>query len=540
MTKLKEKNINELVKKSEKETHLNPQITFKDKIRKALIDKDVHVRVKNESISNELIINFELGWYFINSWTNLYYFYKKNTTLYELNKSKFEYLVHTISWINPTESIYKFMSKEFEFHALKKWEKVEIKEFSYFNKKTNTLYVFNNGNKIIKITEDNIEEINNWSEWIIFLKKEHHEIWTYDKNITEIDYIWDLLDSINFNETFLSKEEYKIILEKYIYGLFFPDLLSNRPILVFVWEKWSWKSYALEMFSKIFYGDNTSLWTFQSKEDDIKTTLINEYWCIFDNVDWKVDDWKIDLLCSVSTGTSIKTRKLYKNNEIIITKVNCFVAITTRNPYFKRDDLCDRMIIIHLDRIEGWFESSNLSKEKFLNNRWIIMSRLCINLQWLLKWTKKLEDYSSNFRVSDFANFSYNIDKDNKEKLDVIFDKLVTTQQELTNSTDSLVLLIDYLLEESKNHEYVYWFKEWEFYKWNELHKIFSEFAANNKHLVTYWFKNVKSLTKKLNSNVISYKNINNINIEKTRVSWNLTWYGISKWVTKDEAKKIF
>lgn len=527
---------NEIV---EKETTLTNQTTFKDDVREVLHNKNQRPREKKEIISNALIGTLELDWYFINSKTNLYYFCEKNTTLFDISKSDFEYLIHSISWINPTDSVYGFILKEIEFHTIKDWRKVEIKEFSYYNKKKNTLYVFNNGNKIIKINEKKINIINNWSDWIIFLKKEHHEEWNYTEENSSHDYIKDLLESVNFNETLLNKEEYIITLENYFCSLFFPDLLSNRPILVFVWEKGSWKSYVLEIVSKIFYWDNTSLWTFQSKEDDIKTNLINEYWCIFDNVDWKIDDWKIDLLCSVSTGTSIKTRKLYKNNEIIITKVNCFVAITSRNPYFKRDDLCDRMIIVHLDRRTGWFESSNFSKDTFLKNRDSIMSKICKNLQWVLKETKKYLGFKTNFRVSDFANFSININKEKEKELNIIFDKLVTSQQDLTNSTDSLVILIDYILEDSKINN-VYWFKEWEFYKASELHRIFSDYTRDNKHLVNYWFKSVKSLSKALNINKISYKNINNINIETKKIWWNLIAYSISKWVTSNEVKKVF
>lgn len=528
---------NELVKNK---TNLTNQTnTLKEKIKEVLYDKNTPSRVKKETISNTLILSLEQSWYFVNSNVNLYYFYEENNTLYDISKSEFEYLIHSIWWINPTDIVYSFLIKEIEFHTIKCGNKVEIKEFSYYDKDKNILYIFNNGNKIIKITEKNIDIINNWNDNIIFLKKEHYQEWNYNKINNTTNYIQELLESINFDQSIIVKEEYIIILKNYIYSLFFPELLSNRPILVFVWEKGSWKSYTFEILQKIFYGENVSLWTLQSKEDDIKSNLINEFWCIFDNVDWKVDDWKIDLLCSVSTWTSIKVRKLYKNNEIIITKINCFVWITTRNPYFKRDDLCDRMIIVHFDRRNEWFESSNLSQEKFIQNRDYIMSWLCRELQSKLKEIKKINNYKTNFRVSDFSNFVINLNKDKEAELVMIFDKIVTTQQELTNSTDSLVILIDYIIEDSKTN-IMYWFKEWEFYKASDLHRIFSDYAKDNRHLVNYWFKSVKSLSKALNINQISYKNINNINIETRKIWWNLVSYSISKLINQNDIKEIF
>jgi len=523
----------------EKETTLTNQSTFSEEIMNILTEKDTPMRTKKSRISELLISELLSQWYFIRSNTNMYYFYNTNTTLYDIWRSEFEYLIHQLSNINPTDTIYSFLIKELEFHTKKHGKLVEIKEFSYYEKKSNTLYVFNNGNKIIKITESSISEINNWSDWIIFLKKEHHEEWNYKNTRSKKDYIWELIESINFNENILNKKEYIRVLNIYVNSLFFPDLLSNRPILVFVGEKWSGKSYVFEILSKIFYGDNTSLWTFQSKEDDIKTNLINEYFCVFDNVDGKVEDWKIDLLCSVATGTSIKARKLYKNNEIIITKVNCFIGITTRNPYFKRDDLCDRMIIVNLDRRSGWFESSNLSKEKFLKNRDTIMSYLCKKLQKTLKEIQPFKNYKSILRISDFSNFAINSYKSEEKELEAIFAKLVTAQQELTNSTDSLVILLEYLIEESKTSLW-HGFKEWEFYTASELHKIFAQYAEYNKTHIFYGFKSVKSLSKSLMINQVSYKNINNITIE-TRKKWgNLMTYSFRKWVTTEEVQEVF
>ena len=48
------------VEKMEKESTQTTQTNFIDKIRNVLIDKDMHIRIKNEAISKELIKNLEL------------------------------------------------------------------------------------------------------------------------------------------------------------------------------------------------------------------------------------------------------------------------------------------------------------------------------------------------------------------------------------------------------------------------------------------------------------------------------------------------
>jgi hypothetical protein len=130
----------------------------------------------------------------------------------------------------------------------------------------------------------------------------------------------------------------------------------------------------------------------------------------------------------------------------------------------------------------------------------------------------------------------------NKDKIDYvnkIFEWLEFNQQELTTSTDSLLLLLENIIDDSKE-DTSYWFKEWEYYKSNELHKIFSWYAKKNSHVVNYWFNSPLSLWKSLNNNIKAYKNIYNININLHKCWWNVVKYSFSKWLLKEEIKEIF
>nr|MDD3720839.1 hypothetical protein [Candidatus Gracilibacteria bacterium] len=224
--------------------------------------------------------------------------------------------------------------------------------------------------------------------------------------------------------------------------------------------------------------------------------------------------------------------------EQIEKRINCFLGFTSRNPSFKRDDLSDRMIILKLNRRNN-FKSANISQKYYLDNRNIILSSLCFKIQEIIKNIEVYNDYETNFRISDFSIFTMNSNKDKIDYVNKIFEGLEFNQQELTTSTDSLLLLLENIIDDSKE-DTSYGFKEGEYYKSNELHKIFSGYAKKNSHVVNYGFNSPLSLGKSLNNNIKAYKNIYNININLHKCGGNVVKYSFSKGLLKEEIKEIF
>jgi len=517
-----EKTIDEL-------THVSQKL--KDDILDIESDEDNKGKQKSNLIS-ELIINFlKKHGTFIKSETNFYYFNKIDKKLYAFTDTNFSYILSKYSWINKQEYVFRFILNAIEVEIFDHWKDVKIKKFSHYRKSTNSLYIFNNWNKIIKITEKDIIEINNGDEWIVFLWNDYYSEWGFKKDLSwyKDDLLWNLISSMSLQDWHLTKKEQEFILYQYILCLFFPSLLNNRGVITFVWEKWSWKTFFLEILLLIFTGKDNSISNLPTKEDDLKVNLLNEYFCYFDNVDDKVANSKIDLLCSVATGASIKVRKLYTNSEQINTKVNCFVWITSRNPTFKRDDFADRMLLFFLKR-RDWFSSDSTLKDIFDTNRDQIMSRLCFDLQAKLKGLKNIEEYPTNFRLSDFSNLIKNLNKWDEEKIESMLMKLQLNQQELATQTDTLLDLIKELLENSKHIKdwEIDAFIEWKKFKASDLNRLFSSYSRSNPHL-KYSFNSPMTLWRVLSNNISSYKNIHWILIEITQGRSNQKFYAITK-----------
>jgi hypothetical protein len=502
-----------------------------------LIFSKLSEREKIKYIS-EVLINFlKNNWKFIKNQSNFYYLYDIDCNIYTYKDSMFNLFLSDLSWINYNDSIFKWIYATLVQHNNKYWVDVEIKKFSHYDKIQNIVYVHNNKNKVIKISVNEIKEIKNWDEWIIFLSNPNHEEWNFIEDKTNDNYLDELINSLNFDETNLKKEELYLIIKQYILSLFFPELFSNRPILACIWGRWSWKSFFLEMIILILFWDKVSMWNLPSNEREIKVNLTNDYFSVFDNVDDKVSNKVLDLLCSVCTWGSIKERQLHTNNKMIENKINCFVALTSRTAYFKREDFANRLLIINLcQRKDYW--SASIERTKYIENRDWILSGLCYEIQKSLKNFEDYKNYKTSFRISDYANFLLNNNKDKENYIIDILSKLEDRQLDLTNSSDQLLILLEKLLDDIKNKTYLWNFKEWVLYKAKELHFIFSQYMRDRVWII-YPFNNPTSLGINLENKSKSYK-LSWINIARQKGSSNLYYYSISRDIELEDIKEIF
>jgi len=504
--------------------------SIKEQINEIMAQK-LTLSTKADLIKCILVEDMNKTWFFIKEKNNQYYFDSIESKLYTLKSSNFNFFLYKKIWIIETERIFKLISQLLSYYILENWRKVKIKKFSFFDKDTNILYIHTWWIKVIKISSDKIEEINNWNDWVLFRTSKDVTKWDFikDKNLlSNKNYIEDFLNSINFSKNKIKKEDFVFLLKHYLYSLFFPDLLANRPILIFLWEKGAWKSYFFQILLQIFYWELATISNIPPKVDDLQVVLQNDYINVFDNVDNKLSDTKIDILCSVATGIAIKARKLYSNLELVNTKINAFLWLTSRTPKFVRDDLMDRSIIINLDRRINSFTSSQSSKDKYLKNRDEIMTLMCYDLQNLLWKLEDYKDYVTKFRMSDFSNFLLNLNKDKEEYVNNLFENLTVNQQRLVNNDDDLLILLNYIIDDSRKKSFLD-FTEWNYYTTTQLHKIFSRYKQSNSNLVSYNSSSVKSLWKMLNMKKESYEKLNGIKIDVVKCASNIRKYCITK-----------
>lgn len=454
-----------------------------------------------------------------------YYFDKSIKEIYKIHEDKFKYLLNQCFNINWSTDKYKFLIEELESHMSEVASEVQIYNFSHYDIKTNTLYVHNNWIKIIKITSDKVEEVDNWYNWLIFESNSLFEEWELQKldETTSWNHIKTLVETINFDtDSKIKKEDYVWLLENYIYCLFFPNILNTRPILAFLWNKWSWKSFFLKLLLYIFYWKETSLTNLPSSDDEFKNSLMNNYLYFIDNLDDSISKTKVDVLCSVATWIWIKKRLLYTTATEMNVKINSFIAITSRTPKFKRVDLNERLLIFKLESLKAYTSETEL----FSNiNRDKTMTNIVYTLHRFIKNINEYKYFQTNFRLADFSNLIQNLDIDNlwEETISKKLELFTREQEEFTMETEPLVDLLEKVIQAKYKPDWIYTAKQ--------LHLVLQQVSNdsfNDWTRIPYNLKTPISLWKKLSELKKWLKN--KFIFEITKWNSNITNY-VFKWI---------
>lgn len=448
---------------------------------------------------------------YLNSIGEIYYAKNKNAIYFLENKSKkllnikeelFEIFLSEITWINASDKNLIYIHKDIIKYWILRAERILINTFSYYDKEWNTLYLSNNNWNITKISSEKIENINNWENWILFEDNDDNK-WDFlwNKNIllennNNEDFLTKCFKNISINE--VKKESNIIILKSYFYSLFFHELFENHIIIGFLGPQGSWKSSLLSIISYIIN------WTFELSnlpftEKDFKNNLINQKYNFFDNVDSNISPYFKDIIAQSTMKVNIKSRKLFKDTEQITSTINTNIWLTSRNPHiFNRTDVNDRFLVFYFKEIINK-NSEYFEVNKYLKNNFsLVMSQICYDLRNIIKKLDNYENISSNFRMIEFLQFSYNINKDkyNKKEMIEIFNDFRSKQKKLYNLQDQLLLLV---IESLKNKQIEY-YKQ---YNSEQLHSILSKYS---KKIWVKYELNTISLGRKLIKHIDWYK----------------------------------
>jgi hypothetical protein len=279
-----------------------------------------------------------------------------------------------------------------------------------------------------------------------------------------------------------------------MYSLFFGSIMPNKPILAMVGERESGKSHTLRKVGKLFFGEGFDIVSHSKDVKDFDAKVTNCSYAAFDNVDGKTE-WLNDRLATVSTGTHISRRDLYTTNEEVAYPVNCFVAITSRTPQFKRDDVASRLLIMRVRKLPQF-----KAEEKFL--KWVrehrnqILTEVLYHLQEIISALKAEGDRElfGKFRMGEFHDFCLQISHHFgiAEKVKGILDKIGQEQSTFTLDDEPIYELLEEWVEKHDGREISTTELCSELSKLAEKHNIHFPYK-NNVRSFSQKFKNVKS-----------------------------------------------
>lgn len=496
--------------------------------------------IKDEIInqaSDFIIETLSKKWnFYLNNW-NKYYFNMESNILYDIQNQKFIIFLSKLIWISRVSKNFKYFISSVEDYFLEKWKQAEIHKYNYYDKKNNILYINNNDWNITKISINWIEKIKNWDDNNILFFENKNKKWNYKEEYSKnISYFWwdsnksfidQLLDSLSIKDWKLSIQEQKLLLKSYFYSIFFNNLFNSKPLLSLIWAKGSGKSFFLEIIQYIIVWKR-DLIPIPKNEQNLITNLSNSYLAFYDNVDSKVNWDTIDTLCLACNWWNVKYRKLYSNGEEIEKKLNCYIWLTSRTPHYQRDDLADRTIKIDFHRKNSY----NITADKIYDNMNYyyyddILSDIINELQEIIFIIGKYKNFKTNFRMNEFAKFTFNILKEDfsEEEIRELFEKVKETQEDFANSDDEILEIIETIFE-NNNQKLL---EKDKYYTARQLHEKFYYFKNNYKKYLNYSIKNTNSLgiqlTQKSNDYISSWIEIK-VNSTKT---WNKKSYRIRK-----------
>lgn len=389
------------------------------------------------------------------------YFYRHapTKTLMRIHKDDESFCALLFSMhINRAErNCFEYVLGHVQMETRKHGQRATIRHTTHFEWDTLTLYFHSGGDDVFVLTDSRIKTVKNGTDGVLFepvpdstpfklLDIENFD----DPSQSKLNEL--LFESINFASGTLTPNEQRTLFVIWFLMLPFKSIMPTKPILAMIGERGCGKTVAIRNVLKTLFGPNADLTSVPGSKDDFDVTLSANHLVGIDNAD-SVVDWIEDSLATAATGASNTKRKLYTDAEIVTVRLDCFVAITSRTPQFKRDDVANRMLTLRLESLGDKFVEESFIQAEIQNNRDRIMTEALFCYQKVIQCLKKKHEegwtYKGNFRMADFAGFAMRVASiiGEETRISDILDKLTVEQNEFAAESEPLIAILSVWLE---------------------------------------------------------------------------------------------
>lgn len=468
-------------------------------------------------ISHLVITNLKSKGFLINTGAGDYFwFHDKLKRLFPIDSAYFLSLVEQWYGLNASEPEYRYLAEALRTEVELNGRQCEVYRFARYQE--DILFVSRFDGQVYRLDGDSIELVPNGKDNIIFYDDPEWQSYEYLTGENPHHLYSLLIDPINFTgkDVGLAPEEQKVLWQLWLYCLFFESELPTKPILLFLGEKGSGKTSTLRWVLKWLFGTRDDVHSLaKQKEDAFITVVTSSYLAAFDQVDGRIP-WLQDHLAALSTGTNIALRKLYTTNQKVLYHPRVFLALASRTPQFKRDDVVDRLLLFRVERFRSFKSERRLLQER-LEARNELWTEVLNDLNQIVKALKEnQESLTGNYRLADWAELSWKIAKIQgieQEFLDIA-SKLETEKSTWLLEDDPLYLGLELWLNDPANEG-----------KEVDIQTLFTELKKACENHDTEWFyNNTKSLASRISrikSNLQDFFEVN-IRLKKQRGQRNV------------------
>jgi hypothetical protein len=373
----------------------------------------------------------------------------------DLEHDKWKVLAHGYG-IVPTDALYKSLGENIYLEALESGIQTEVYTFSHYDATRHILYLFDLNNHVYRITPEDLERVPNGTDGHLFVQNAKWSPFELNleaprENLPSLNDV--LLQHLKFAPGELSQADLQHLFILWVLAMFFPELFPTKLILAMIGPMGSGKTAVLRFLGQLLFGPGFDVTELTNDSRDLDAAITDDFLVVADNADRKIS-WLADKLAVVATGGTIKRRAYYSTNKKVEFPIKACMAITSRTPYFRREDVADRLLPMHVHRF-GSFNSMNTLQAEVQRKRPEVMMWIACMLQKILGALRdhEGEPFSTSFRMADYAEFVTKVSKamgyaGNAEEL---LGRLSRAQMAFGIQDEPLIALLDNWLSTRTN-----------------------------------------------------------------------------------------
>lgn len=301
--------------------------------------------------------------------------------------------------LNHTEQECRYVVQELINYTSSLPDSDDLRTLSYYDTFRKKLLIHTGGRDVWHVDQHGVEVHPNGYGNVVFEWNPVGEIFARDTAPAEPWYNL-LFEGCLHNVVGLERDEAIAVLRSWFLFLLFRNLATTKPILALLGQPGSSKTTTAKLLYRLIYGRHKSV-SALGTETDFNLEIAHNSFIVFDNLDtWT--RWLPDSLAASTSTTTVATRKLWTNSDMIYHTRNAMVGITAHNPKFMREDVTDRLLVILYQRLtEFRSESEILERISAMRNE--LWAGIVADVQNVMATPMPPHGDTPQFRIEDFA-----------------------------------------------------------------------------------------------------------------------------------------
>ncbi len=339
-----------------------------------------------------------------------YYFSRerRELALVDPENTSLRQLLNEVYNVNKADTLSSYLIAQMWSEAIATGQHATVAWFTHYDEKANVLYIDQGDGQVLRLNGRTIDTVDNGADNVVFRPGAGFEPWRFNPMAEAQLYREVLIDSLNFDdddENAHTPDEQAVLMNVWLLCLAFENVQPTKPIALFVGPTDSGKTNTIRRAGKMLYSSGYQLGAIKKeKEGDFWAEVTNQGLAGFDNADGYIP-WLEDNLATVSTGIAHMTRRLHTTNDLAVYPARCFVALSARTPFFRREDVASRMLIFRMKPLEAETRLSEREVESEVNDqRDDLLSSYVMDLNYVLAARQPTEEMiDRSLRLGDFA-----------------------------------------------------------------------------------------------------------------------------------------